>query len=55
MKEKERILNEYNQCRNDNEKDEGKVRLLEYQLSSKQGHMDVLNQMVDDLKNAMPS
>ena len=30
MKEKERMLNEYNQLRNDNEKDEGKVRLLEY-------------------------
>ena len=55
MKEKERILQDYNQCRTDSEKDEGKVRLLEYQLSSQQGHMNVLNQMVDNLRNAMPS
>ena len=55
MKEKERLLTEFNHCRNDSEKDEGKVRLLEYQLSSQQGHMDIMNEMVENLKNAMPS
>jgi predicted nuclease with TOPRIM domain len=55
MKEKERLLNDNDQCRNDSEKDEGKVRTLEYQVSKMQGHMDVMNDMVDNLKNAMPS
>lgn len=55
MKEKERLVHENDQCRNDQEKDEGKVRVLEFQLSSMQGHMDALNDMVDNLKNAMPS
>jgi predicted nuclease with TOPRIM domain len=55
MKEKERLINDNDQCRNDSEKDEGKVRTLEYQVSKMQGHMDVMNEMVDNLKNAMPS